>query len=33
MGNDLVTKTPLEMPVKGREKPLTVYDVVRRMRK
>jgi adenylate cyclase len=33
MGDDLVTKTPLEMPVKGREKPLTVYDVVRRMRK
>jgi adenylate cyclase len=33
MGDDLVTKAPLEISVKGREKPLKVYDVVRRMRK
>jgi class 3 adenylate cyclase/CheY-like chemotaxis protein len=32
LGDHLVTKPPVEMPVKGREKPLKVYDVVREMR-
>jgi adenylate cyclase len=31
LGNRLVTKTPIEMPVKGREKPLKVYEVIRVM--
>ena len=32
LGERLVAKAPVEMPVKGREKPLKVYDVVREMR-
>jgi adenylate cyclase len=32
LGDRLVSKAPVEMPVKGREKPLRVYEVVREMR-